>query len=128
MNKKILIVASNYYKGITDTLIKGTLNTLKLNKKNSIIIKVPGTFEIPVIISKKLNCRFRMRNKRWNPSFWVYMQFNIYFIIKSFCKIKKTNRKWYYYSPKYESGKKKIFKKRKRSCTSSLRCNQKWLI
>ena len=55
MNKKILIVASNYYKGITDTLIKGTLNTLKLNKKNSIIIKVPGTFEIPVIISKKLN-------------------------------------------------------------------------
>ena len=55
MKKKFLIVASNYYKGITETLIKGTLNTLKLKKNSINIIKVPGTFEIPVIISKNLN-------------------------------------------------------------------------
>ncbi len=54
MKKKILIVASNYYEGITKTLINGSLNTLKFNKKDIKIIKVPGTFEIPVIISKNL--------------------------------------------------------------------------
>ena len=54
MNKKFLIVASNYYKGITDTLIKSALNTLQISKKNISIIKAPGTFEIPVIIAKNL--------------------------------------------------------------------------
>ena len=54
MKKKFLIVASNYYKDITETLIKGSLKTLKIKKKNIAIIKVPGTFEIPVIISKNI--------------------------------------------------------------------------
>ena len=53
MKKKFLIVASNYYKDITQNLISGSLKQLQ-NKKNITIIKVPGTFEIPVIISKNL--------------------------------------------------------------------------
>ena len=55
MRKKILIVASNYYKIFTQNLINGSINKLKLNKMSSKIIKVPGTFEIPVIIAKNLN-------------------------------------------------------------------------
>ena len=55
MSKKILIVASNYYKIFTQNLINGSINKLKLNKMSSKIIKVPGTFEIPVIIAKNLN-------------------------------------------------------------------------
>ena len=54
MKKKVLIVASNYYKKITLSLIKGALDKLPIEKKNIEIIKVPGTFEIPVIISKNL--------------------------------------------------------------------------
>ena len=54
MKKKFLIVASNYYKDITKNLINGSLKILKDKKKNITIIKVPGTFEIPVVISKNL--------------------------------------------------------------------------
>ena len=54
MKKKILIVASNYYKKITQNLIEGAINNLKIKKKDIKIIKVPGTFEIPVIVSKNL--------------------------------------------------------------------------
>ena len=54
MKEKFLIVASNYYKDITKNLIKGSLKKLKNFKKNITIIKVPGTFEIPVVISKNL--------------------------------------------------------------------------
>ena len=54
MKNKLLIVASNYYESITQNLINGSLKKLKLKKQNVNIIKVPGTFEIPVIISKNL--------------------------------------------------------------------------
>ena len=54
MKKKFLIVASNYYKDITRNLINSALQKFKVEKKNISIIKVPGTFEIPVIISKNL--------------------------------------------------------------------------
>ena len=54
MKKKILIVASNYYNEITQNLIDGAIKKLKINKKNIKIIKVPGTYEIPVVISKNL--------------------------------------------------------------------------
>ena len=54
MKKKFLIVASNYYKKITKNLINGSLKKLKNIKKDIIIIKVPGTFEIPVVISKNI--------------------------------------------------------------------------
>ena len=53
MKKKVLIVASDYYKDISKALLKSTKKYL--NKKISInIIKVPGVFEIPVIISKNI--------------------------------------------------------------------------
>ncbi len=54
MKKKFLIVASDYYKDITKNLISGSLKKLKSIKRNITIIKVPGTFEIPVVISKNL--------------------------------------------------------------------------
>ena len=54
MKRKFLIVASNYYKDLTQNLIKGALATLKVKRNNIKIIKVPGTFEIPVVISKNL--------------------------------------------------------------------------
>ena len=53
MKKKYLIVASDYYKQITQNLINSAIKKLKI-KKNITIIKVPGTFEIPVVISKNL--------------------------------------------------------------------------
>ena len=53
MKKKILIVVSNYYKDISEALLKSTKKYL--NKKISLkIIKVPGVFEIPVTISKNI--------------------------------------------------------------------------
>ena len=53
MKKKYLIVVADYYKEITDGLIK---SALKIIPKNNVvkIIKVPGAFEIPVTISKNL--------------------------------------------------------------------------
>tara|TARA_B100000575_G_C23057168_1_gene608595 strand:+ start:711 stop:1106 length:396 start_codon:yes stop_codon:yes gene_type:complete len=54
MKKKFLIVASNYYEEITNNLINGSLKELKNVKKNITIIKVPGTYEIPVVISRNL--------------------------------------------------------------------------
>ena len=53
MKKKYLIVVADYYKDISDGLIKSALKIIP--KKNVIkIIKVPGAFEIPVTISKNL--------------------------------------------------------------------------
>ena len=47
MKKKFLIVASNYYKDITQNLINSALQKFRIKKKDISIIKVPGTFEIP---------------------------------------------------------------------------------
>ena len=55
MNKKILIVVSNYYKKISDNLIKGSTKYLKENNFEYEIIYAPGCFEIPFIINKKIN-------------------------------------------------------------------------
>ena len=53
MNKKILIVLANYYKNISDGLLKSALKNIP--KSNQVkVIKVPGVFEIPVTISKNL--------------------------------------------------------------------------
>ena len=53
MKKKVLIVVSDYYKDISEALLKSTKKFL--NKKTDLkIIKVPGVFEIPVIISRNL--------------------------------------------------------------------------
>ena len=51
--KKILIVISEYYKKISSNLMSDAINHLKKNKRFhsiSTIIKVPGVFEIPVVI------------------------------------------------------------------------------
>ena len=42
MKKKILIVASNYYKAITQNLIKGALDELKIKKKKFLLLKYPA--------------------------------------------------------------------------------------
>jgi len=53
---KICIIVSNFYPKISELLIKGTLLELKKNKiSNFNIIKVPGAFEIPVVISNLIN-------------------------------------------------------------------------
>ena len=53
MKKKVLIVVADYYKSISDELIKSARS--KLIKSYVIkIIKVPGVFEIPVTISKNI--------------------------------------------------------------------------
>ncbi len=49
---KICIIVSNFYPKISKLLIKGAVTELKKNKISDFdIIRVPGTFEIPVIIS-----------------------------------------------------------------------------
>ena len=53
MKKKVLIVVSDYYKDISEALLKSTKKYI--NKKITLnIIKVPGVFEIPVVISKNI--------------------------------------------------------------------------
>ena len=53
MNKKILIVLANYYKDISDGLLKSALKNIPRSSHVK-IIRVPGVFEIPVTISKNL--------------------------------------------------------------------------
>ena len=53
MKKKILIVLANYYKEISDGLLKSALKNIPKQSEVK-IIRVPGVFEIPVTISKNL--------------------------------------------------------------------------
>ena len=53
MKKKILIVAANFYVDFCNKLINSAKEELK-NFKNVDLIKVPGIFEIPVTISRKI--------------------------------------------------------------------------
>jgi len=50
--KKILIVVADYYEDISLSLLKSAVD--KLKKFSIKVIKVPGVFEIPVIISKNI--------------------------------------------------------------------------
>ena len=52
--KKIIIVVSNYYEDISNSLLQNALKELKNFKVNK-VIKVPGVFEIPVTIAKNIN-------------------------------------------------------------------------
>ncbi len=54
MKKKILIVLANYYKDISEGLLKSALKNIPRLCQVK-IIRVPGVFEIPVTISKNLN-------------------------------------------------------------------------
>ena len=53
MKYKILIVLANFYKDLSKNLISGAKEKLK-GKANIKIIEVPGSFEIPVVISKNI--------------------------------------------------------------------------
>ena len=53
MKKKILIVIADYYKDISNDLLRSAKNSLPKNFALK-IIKVPGVFEIPVTISKNI--------------------------------------------------------------------------
>jgi len=53
---KVCIVVSNFYPKISKLLIDGAVTRLKKNKiSNFQIITVPGTFEIPVVVSNLID-------------------------------------------------------------------------
>ena len=54
MKKKILIVSANYYKDIAKGLISSAIKLIPRTNKVK-IIEVPGTFEIPIVISRNIN-------------------------------------------------------------------------
>ena len=53
MKKKILIVSANYYEEISDGLLRNAKKII-INYYNFDHIEVPGVFEIPITISKKI--------------------------------------------------------------------------
>ena len=53
MKRKILIVVADYYKKISDGLLRSAQSKLQGTYSIS-VIKVPGVFEIPVTISKNI--------------------------------------------------------------------------
>ena len=53
MKKKILIVIANYYKNISQGLVKSAKNEISKSIKIN-IINVPGVFEIPVTIATRI--------------------------------------------------------------------------
>ena len=56
MKKKICIVISEYYPNIAKNLLNGASAVLKKNGINDFkILKAPGVFEIPYVISKVIN-------------------------------------------------------------------------
>ncbi len=54
MKRKVLIVVSNYYEEIGNSLLKGSIAELKANKIEYDILYSPGCFEIPFLISKNI--------------------------------------------------------------------------
>ena len=52
--KKILIVNANYYKDITQSLVKVSTSFCKKQKVILSIVNVPGVFEIPISIRKNI--------------------------------------------------------------------------
>jgi len=53
---KICIISSNFYPKITKMLIDGATKVLnKKNVRNYKIVNVPGTYEIPVVLSNLIN-------------------------------------------------------------------------
>ena len=53
---KVCIIVSNFYPKISKMLIDGAVSKLNVNKNYNLkIIKVPGTFEIPVVVSNLID-------------------------------------------------------------------------
>ena len=53
---KLCIIVSNFYPKISRMLIQGATSKLKKNKMSNFkIITVPGTFEIPVVVSNLID-------------------------------------------------------------------------
>ena len=53
---KVCIIVSNFYPKISKMLIKGAVSKFKKNKMSNLkIITVPGTFEIPVVVSNLID-------------------------------------------------------------------------
>ena len=53
MKPKILIVLADYYREISVEMLKSTINHISKKSKFN-LIRVPGVFEIPVVISKNI--------------------------------------------------------------------------
>ena len=53
MKPKILIVLADYYKEISVEMLDSTINLIDKKSKFN-LIRVPGVFEIPVVISKNI--------------------------------------------------------------------------
>ena len=53
MKTKILIVLADYYKDISAEMLDSTINHIDKKSKFN-LIRVPGVFEIPVVISKNI--------------------------------------------------------------------------
>ena len=51
--RKLLIVVADYYKDVSSALLKSAKSNIT-NKYSIKVIKVPGVFEIPVVISKNI--------------------------------------------------------------------------
>ena len=54
MKKKILVIIADYYKDISNDLLKSALNNLNKKYYSIKILNVPGVFEIPVTISRNI--------------------------------------------------------------------------
>ena len=48
---KILVIEARYYEGISDALMEGAREVLKMNNVESMKVTVPGALEIPHVIS-----------------------------------------------------------------------------
>ena len=54
MKNRVLIVLSNYYEEIGNSLLNGAIYELQSNKIDHDVIYAPGCFEIPFLISKNI--------------------------------------------------------------------------
>ena len=60
--KKILIVYSDYYKDISNSILNGALKVLNKDNKKYKMFRVDGSFEIPQLINIK------MKTKKYNSA------------------------------------------------------------
>ena len=59
MKQKGLVVVSNYYKSISDNLLKYCLKTLNTNKLDADVKFVSGALEIPTLISCNIKKKYK---------------------------------------------------------------------